>query len=69
MIRSKLAIISSFIILAICMYLSFPFPNNVTLGAHSTFMSLPISDLNGYIWLGVVGTVLFIVIDFTYRWD
>lgn len=61
MIRSKLAILSSFIILAICMYLSFPFPNNVTFGAHSTFMSFPISDLNGYILLGVVGSVLFIL--------
>ncbi|MFJ7730627.1 hypothetical protein ACIQXF_01905 [Lysinibacillus sp. NPDC097231] len=61
MIRNKAALISSIVILGICMYLYFPFPNNVMLEARSTFMSFPISDQNGYIVLGIIGSVLFII--------
>jgi hypothetical protein len=43
-IRSKVALICSIIILGICMYLFFPFPNNVMLDVRSTFMSFPIRN-------------------------
>lgn len=61
MIKSKLALFSSVIILGICMYLYFPFPNNVTLEARTTFMSFPIRNQDGYILLGITGSVLFII--------
>lgn len=62
MIRSKVALISSAVILGICMYLYFPFPNNVRLlDARATFMSFPIRDQDGYILLGIIGSVLFII--------
>jgi hypothetical protein len=61
MIKSKLALISSVFILGICMYLYFPFPNNVMVEARSTFMSFPIRNQDGYILLGIIGSVLFII--------
>jgi hypothetical protein len=61
MIKSKLAIISSVFILSICMYLYFPFPNNVMVEARTTFMSFPIRNQDGYIILGIIGSVLFII--------
>ncbi len=61
MIKSKVALISSVIILGICMYLFFPFPNNVMLESRSTFMSFPIHNQDGYISLGIIGSVLFII--------
>ena len=61
MIRSKVALISSVVILGICMYLYFPFPNNVMLEARSTFMSFPIRNQEGFILLGIIGSILFII--------
>ena len=61
MIKSKLALFSSFIILCFCMYLYFPFPNNVILEATFTFMSFPIRNQDGYISLGIIGAILFII--------
>ncbi|GGM43640.1 hypothetical protein GCM10011351_32020 [Paraliobacillus quinghaiensis] len=61
MIRSKVALISSAIILGVCLYLYFPFHNNVMIGARTTFMSFPIRNHDGYILLGVIGSVLFII--------
>ncbi len=61
MIRSKIALISSAILFCICMYLYFPFPNNELKDARTTFMSFPIRDQDGYIVLGIVGSVLFII--------
>jgi len=61
MIRSKAALISSVIILGICIYLYFPFPNNVILEAQSTFMSFPIHNQDGFILLGIIGSILFII--------
>lgn len=61
MIRSKIAILGSVIIFGICMYLFFPFPNNVMIEARSTFMSFPIRNHDGYIFLGIVGSILFII--------
>ena len=43
------------------MSLFFPFPNNVMLEARATFMSFPIRNEDGYIWLGVIGSILFII--------
>ena len=61
MIRSKVALVSSVVILGICMYLYFPFPNNVMLEARSTFMSFPIRNQDGYVPLGIIGSILFII--------
>ncbi|MEH7114669.1 hypothetical protein V7124_20270 [Neobacillus niacini] len=61
MIKSKFALIASVILLGICMYLYFPFPNNVMLEARSTFMSFPIRNQDGYILLGIIGSVLFVI--------
>lgn len=61
MVKNKLALFSSFVLLCICMYLFFPFPNNVMVEAQTTFMSFPIRNQNGYISLGIMGSVLFII--------
>ena len=61
MIRNKVALISSIVILVICMYLYFPFPYNVMLEAHYIFMSFPIRNQDGYILLGIIGSILFII--------
>lgn len=61
MIRSKVALISSVIILGICMVLFFTFPNKVMFDARTTFMSFPISDNDGYNLFGIIGAILFIV--------
>ncbi|QFF99157.1 hypothetical protein PB01_10125 [Psychrobacillus glaciei] len=60
MIRNKVALISSLVILCICLYLYISFPNNGTLEARTIFMSFPIRNHNGYILLGIIGSVLFI---------
>ncbi|ATP41065.1 hypothetical protein CSE16_13950 [Solibacillus sp. R5-41] len=61
MIRSKAALISSFVILCVCIFLSFPFPNNRMLDARATFMSFPIKNQDGYITVGIFGSVLFVI--------
>ena len=61
MIKSKVALITSVVILVICMSLFFPFPNNVMLEVRTIFMSFPIRNQDGYIWLGVIGSILFII--------
>lgn len=61
MIKNKVAILSSIIIFAICRSLYFPFPNNALFRARTTFMSFPISDNQGYILLGIIGSVLFVI--------
>lgn len=61
MIRRKSALISSAIILSICMYLYFPFPNNLMLDSRVTFMSFPIRNQDGYIVLGIIGSFLFVI--------
>jgi hypothetical protein len=45
------------------MYLYFPFPNNEILDIRPsfTFMSFPIRNQDGYIMLGIIGSVLFII--------
>ena len=62
MIKNKAALITSVVILIICMSLFFPFPNNVMLlETRTTFMSFPIRNQEGFIWLGVIGSILFII--------
>lgn len=61
MIRNKIVLICSIVILGICMYLYFPFPNNDMLDAYSTFMSFPISNQDGYIVLGIIGSAMFLI--------
>ncbi|KYG70955.1 hypothetical protein [Planococcus maritimus] len=61
MIKNKAGFIVSFIVFAICMTLFFPFPNGVLNNANFIFMSFPIQDYNGYNFLGVFGSILFIV--------
>lgn len=60
MIRNKKALFSSAVILCICMYLYFPFPENDLIEARSTFLSFPIRNRDGYVVLGIIGSVLFI---------
>lgn len=60
-VKNKLALFISFVILCICMYLFFPFPNNVMLEARMTFMSFPIHNQDGYIPLGIMGSILFVI--------
>ena len=69
MIRSKVALISSVVILGICMYLYFPFPNNVMLEARSTFMSFPIRNQDG-VYFSWYNWVCFVYNrhDFTCHW-
>lgn len=61
MIKNKVALISSIVILGICMFLYFPFPYNVMIEARSTFMSFPIRNQDGFVLLGIIGSVLFII--------
>lgn len=61
MIKNKLALIFSMVLLIICMFLYFPFPNTTMLGARMTFMSFPIQNQDGYVWLGIMGSILFII--------
>lgn len=61
MINNKAALVCSAVILCICTYLYFPFPNNEMLDAHATFMSFPIRNQDGYMILGIIGSVLFII--------
>lgn len=61
MIKNKMTLISSIILLGICMSFFFPFPNNRMSDARSTFMSFPIRNNDGYILLGIIGSILFII--------
>lgn len=60
MIRNKVALVTSIILLGICMCLFFPFPNYQMINARITFMSFPILNDTGYVLLGILGSVLFI---------
>ncbi|TYS16613.1 hypothetical protein FZC78_11510 [Rossellomorea vietnamensis] len=61
MVKNKLALIGSGIILVICMFLYFPFPNNVMIDSRTSFMSFPIRDVDGYNPLAIIGSILFII--------
>lgn len=62
MIRNKLAVIASIVLLCICMSFYFPFPNNQirNVGVQQ-FISFPIRNQDGYVMLGIIGSVLFVV--------
>ncbi|MGD6801899.1 hypothetical protein [Rossellomorea aquimaris] len=61
MVKNKLALIVSGIILVICMFLYFPYPNNVMIDSRSSFMSFPIRDVDGYNPLAIIGSILFMI--------
>ncbi|MCM3409494.1 hypothetical protein [Metabacillus litoralis] len=61
MVKSKLALICSAVILCICMSFYFPYPTNKTIDARASFMMLPIRDQDGYVVLGIIGSFLFIL--------
>lgn len=61
MVKNKLALIGSGIILVICMFLYFPYPNNVMIDLRTSFMSFPIRDVDGYNSLAIIGSILFII--------
>ncbi|MEG0440574.1 MAG: hypothetical protein RR587_15175, partial [Solibacillus sp.] len=61
MVKSRAALISSFVLLCICMILSFPFLNNRMVDARATFMSFPIRNQDGYITIGIIGSILFVI--------
>lgn len=61
MIKNKLALIISAIILVICMILYFPYPNKHDLNASMTFMSFPLRNHDGWVLSGIFYSVLFII--------
>ncbi|ARF13031.1 hypothetical protein [Sporosarcina ureae] len=61
MIKNRTALISAVVLLAICMFLFFPYPNNPLIGATVTFMSFPIQADDRLVWKGLVGTLLFLI--------
>ncbi|XRD26545.1 hypothetical protein AABM34_09665 [Lysinibacillus fusiformis] len=61
MIRNKVALVTSMILLGICMCLFFPFPNYQMVNARVSFMSFPILTDEGYVLLGLFGSALFIL--------
>ncbi|WP_418301008.1 hypothetical protein [Lysinibacillus fusiformis] len=61
MIRNKVALVTSIILLGICMCLFFPFPNYQMVNARISFMSFPILTDDGYVLLGLLGSALFIL--------
>lgn len=60
MIKNKAAFVGSFIVFAICMFLFFPLPNNTMKEAKLIFMSFPIQDRDGYNFMGIIGSLMFI---------
>lgn len=61
MIKNKLALIVSAIILFICMILYFPFPNNHDINSSMTFMSFPLRNHDGWVLSGIFYSVLFLI--------
>lgn len=61
MIKNITALISAVVLLAICMFLFFPYPNNPLIGATITFMSFPIQNEDGFVWKGIVATTIFLI--------
>lgn len=61
MIRSKTHLYLSFFCFIICVALFFPYPNNHLFDARVTFLFFPLKDGNGFIPMGVVGSLLFIL--------
>ena len=61
MIKNITALISAVVLLAICMFLFFPYPNNPLLGATVVFMSFPIQNGDGFVWQGILATSIFLV--------
>ncbi|WP_246010313.1 hypothetical protein [Bacillus yapensis] len=61
MIKNKLALIISAIILIICMILYFPYPNNHDINASMTFMSFPLRNHDGWVPMGIFYSVLFLI--------
>ncbi|WP_347860866.1 hypothetical protein U0355_09135 [Salimicrobium sp. PL1-032A] len=60
MIKSRKAIISSLLIMCVCAGLFFPYPDNPMVGVHSTLLSFPIMNEDGYIIRGIIGAVLLV---------
>ncbi|KAB8135755.1 hypothetical protein F9U64_10815 [Gracilibacillus oryzae] len=61
MIKSKVFFISSLTIFLICMCLYFPFPNNTISKATASFMTFPVSNQEGVVILGLIGSILFFI--------
>ncbi|MCG3088749.1 hypothetical protein [Sporosarcina cyprini] len=61
MIENKRALFFSAILLAVCMYLMFPYPDNQLIDATATFMSFPIKTSQGFRLIGIAGSILFVL--------
>ncbi|PIC97876.1 hypothetical protein [Sporosarcina sp. P29] len=59
--KNRTALISAVVLLAICMILFFPYPNNPLIGSSVTFMSFPLQNEDGLVWKGILGTALFLI--------
>ncbi|MGX1266433.1 hypothetical protein RKD55_004237 [Rossellomorea marisflavi] len=60
MIKNKASVLTAMAIFLICMVLYFPFPENKLSEARTSFMSFPITDNDGFVTLGIVGSVLYV---------
>ena len=60
-IKSKVTLICSVVILSICMSMFFPYPNNEMMEARTLFMSFPLSNQDGVVVLGIVGSIMYII--------
>lgn len=61
MIENKRAILFSAILLAVCMYLVLPYPDNQLIDATAIFMSFPIKTSHGFQIIGIAGSILFVL--------
>lgn len=61
MVRSLAALVVSAVLLIICMGLFFPFPNNHMIEYRAFFMSFPIRNEEGYVTLGIIGSIIFVI--------
>ncbi|KON90558.1 hypothetical protein AF331_09280 [Rossellomorea marisflavi] len=60
MIKNKASVLTAMAIFLICMALYFPFPENKLSEARTVFMSFPITDSDGFVILGIIGSFLYI---------
>ena len=61
MIKNSTALIGAALLLIICQFIFFPYPNNPLLGSTVTFMSFPIQNADGLVMKGIFASVLFLI--------
>lgn len=61
MIKNKYYIYGSLALFILCEALFFPYPNNHLFDARVTFLIFPLIDANGFIFIGIFGSIVFIL--------